>query len=94
MWFFDLSSSKWSLLNSDGVLFPGIYGHSAIHDRVTGFVYVVGGLLAPAAHLNKEMFIYDIHHQRWDVVRTQTTTVGPASPVRYFHSAVPYEKGR
>ncbi|XP_045050721.2 attractin isoform X6 [Desmodus rotundus] len=81
---YDLVTNTWSILNTDGALVQGGYGHSSVYDHKTRALYVHGGYKAFSANkyrLADDLYRYDVDTQMWTILKDSRF-------FRYLHTAV------
>uniref|UniRef100_A0A8C9QUL9 EGF-like domain-containing protein n=1 Tax=Spermophilus dauricus TaxID=99837 RepID=A0A8C9QUL9_SPEDA len=81
---YDLERNTWSILQTQGALVQGGYGHSSVYDHRTKALYVHGGYKAFSANkyrLADDLYRYDVDTQKWTILKDSRF-------FRYLHTAV------
>jgi len=81
---YDLAKNTWSILQTNGALVQGGYGHSSVYDHRTNALYVHGGYKAFSANkyrLADDLYRYDVDTQMWTILKDSRF-------FRYLHTAV------
>ncbi|EPY79185.1 attractin isoform 1 preproprotein [Camelus ferus] len=81
---YDLDKNTWSILQTQGALVQGGYGHSSVYDQKTRALYVHGGYKAFSANkyrLADDLYRYDVDTQMWTILKDSRF-------FRYLHTAV------
>ncbi|XP_045384946.1 attractin isoform X5 [Lemur catta] len=81
---YDLDKNTWSILQTQGALVQGGYGHSSVYDHKTRALYVHGGYKAFSANkyrLADDLYRYDVDTQMWTILKDSRF-------FRYLHTAV------
>ncbi|XP_060781710.1 attractin isoform X3 [Neoarius graeffei] len=81
---YDIGKNRWSILERNGALVHGGYGHSSVYDPQTHSIYIHGGYKAFNATkygLAGDLYRYEINNSMWSILRD-------SGSYRYLHTAV------
>nr|XP_056711187.1 attractin [Euleptes europaea] len=81
---YNLATNTWSILQTDGALVQGGYGHSSVYDPNTKSIYTHGGYKAFTAskyRLTDDLYKFEINSHTWIILKDSKFS-------RYLHSAV------
>ncbi|CAG12613.1 unnamed protein product, partial [Tetraodon nigroviridis] len=81
---YNLKSNTWSVLETEGAVPQGGYGHTSTYDAGSGSVFIHGGyraLLANKFGLVDDLYRYDVNSRTWFILKESGFP-------RYLHSAV------
>ncbi|XP_076804825.1 multiple epidermal growth factor-like domains protein 8 isoform X1 [Clavelina lepadiformis] len=91
---FNIERNEWSLANSTGADFLGLYGHTAICDDTTSMLYIFGGLhynytAKSGFSASNILYVYNVLLKRWSILHQGNHNRNePVVSPRSFHSAV------
>uniref|UniRef100_A0A8C5WJR4 Attractin n=1 Tax=Leptobrachium leishanense TaxID=445787 RepID=A0A8C5WJR4_9ANUR len=83
---YDLETNEWEIVNTQGALVQGGYGHSSVYDENTRSIYIHGGYKAFTANkfrLADDLYVYDVDSDTWSIRKDSRY-------FRYLHTAVIY----
>ena len=60
-----LELKRWKILESNGALIEGVYGHSAVWDPDTSLVYIYGGLKSDTNRIVSDLLTFDPFQNKW-----------------------------
>ncbi|XP_062852126.1 attractin isoform X1 [Trichomycterus rosablanca] len=81
---YNIVMNQWSVLETNGALVHGGYGHSSVYDPQTHSIYIHGGYKAFNATkygLAGDLYRYDVNKGMWSILRD-------SGSYRYLHTAV------
>ncbi|KAL8206547.1 UNVERIFIED_CONTAM: hypothetical protein K2H54_008520 [Gekko kuhli] len=81
---YNLATNSWSILQTEGALVQGGYGHSSVYDPSTKSIYTHGGYKAFTANkyrLTDDLYKFEINSHTWIILKDSKFS-------RYLHSAV------
>ncbi|XP_030628506.1 attractin [Chanos chanos] len=81
---YNIEENTWSVVETQGALVQGGYGHSSVYDSHTRSIYIHGGYKAFSANkygLAGDLYRYNVDKRMWTVLRD-------SGSFRYLHTAV------
>ncbi|XP_060696082.1 attractin [Hemiscyllium ocellatum] len=81
---YNLGKDTWDILQTNGALVQGGYGHSSVYDPHTKAIYIHGGYKAVSANkygLTDDLYKYDVDACTWTILKDRGF-------FRYLHTAI------
>uniref|UniRef100_UPI00398E6C21 attractin isoform X3 n=1 Tax=Pristiophorus japonicus TaxID=55135 RepID=UPI00398E6C21 len=81
---YNLGKNTWHILQTNGALVQGGYGHSSVYDPKTRAIYIHGGYKAVSANkygLTDDLYKYEVDSGTWTILKDRGF-------FRYLHSAI------